>query len=83
MVFPSLFPLASQVLGFLHLYFPVFFPIVREGFFGFNFLCFEILLYIFPVLPLSGLGFMERDGFLSSSELFGDEYLLRKGKCYT
>ena len=30
-----------------------------RGFVGFYFLCFEILLYIFSVLPLRGLGFLK------------------------
>ena len=53
------FLLRERFFGFLHLYFPVFFPLAREGFLGFIFLCLEILLYIFPVLPLRGLGFLK------------------------
>ena len=36
-----------KVIGF-----PVYFFLLRERFLRFYFLCFEILLYIFPVLPL-------------------------------
>ena len=48
--------------GFLGFYIHVFsyiFPLIRERFFEVLDLCFEILLYIFPDVPLRGLGFLK------------------------
>ena len=58
--FPVIFfPLAREVFWVLHSYFPSIFSSCERGFFGFYFLFFEILLYIFPVLPLRGSGFLK------------------------
>ena len=51
--------------GFLHSCFSYIFPLIRERFLRFYFLCFEIRLYIFPALTLRGLG------FLKDSDLWG------------
>ena len=53
------FPYAREVfLGFYIYVFLYFFLLRERVFLGFIFyICLEILLYIFPVLPLRGLGF--------------------------
>ena len=59
LVFPLIF--SSYKRGFLGFYIHVFpiFSSFKERFFEGLFLCFEILLYIFPDLPLRGLGFLK------------------------
>ena len=58
--FPIIFfTLAREVFWLLKFIFSCIFSSGKRGFFGFYFLCFEILLYIFPVLPLQGLGFLK------------------------
>ena len=45
-------------LGF-YIYIFLYFFLLRERVFWVLFLCYEILLYIFPILPLQGLGFLK------------------------
>ena len=53
-------------MGFLHLIFPAFFSLDREVFWVFCITLLRVLLFIFPVLPRTRLGFFERAGFESS-----------------
>ena len=59
MVFPLIFPRATEVFWVFTFIFWCIFSSCKRGFFGFYFLCFEILLYIYPVWPLRGLGFLK------------------------
>ena len=59
LVFPLIFPLAREVFWVFTFMFFLYFPLSKRGFLRFYFLCFEILLYIFPDLPLRGLGFLK------------------------
>ena len=49
-------PLATVVFWVFTFMFFLYFPLLKKGFLRFNYLCFEILLYILPALPLRGLG---------------------------
>ena len=57
--FPVIF--SSYERGYLGFYSYIFlyFFLLQERVFGVLFLCFEILLYISPALPLRGLGFLK------------------------
>ena len=59
MVFPLFFPLAREVFWVFTFLFSYIFSTYERGFFGFYFLCFVILLYVFPTLTLRGLGVLK------------------------
>ena len=61
LVFPSIFSSCERgfFFGFLHSCFSYIFLFQKRGFLRFYFLFFEILLYIFPDLPLRGRGFLK------------------------
>ena len=52
LVFPLIFPLAREIFWVFRFMFFLYFPLSERSFLRFYFLCFEILLNIFPVLPL-------------------------------
>ena len=57
-------------MGFLHLIFTVFFPPDREVFWVFCITLLRVLLFIFPVLPQTRLGFL-KELDIESSEYSG------------
>ena len=59
MVFTLNFPLVRDVLWVFTSMFFLNFPLFESDFLRFYFLCFKILLYILPDLPLRGLGFLK------------------------
>ena len=60
LVFPLIFPLVREVFWVFTFICFLYFPLTQERFCEvLFFLCFEILLYISPALPLRGLGFLK------------------------
>ena len=57
-------------MGFLHLIFPAPFPLDREVFWVFCITLLGVLLFIFPVLPRTRLGFL-KEMDIESSEYSG------------
>ena len=64
MVFQLSFPLVIEVFGVFTFIFSCIFSSHERGFFGLYFLCFEIDLYISPVLPLQGTGFLKESDYV-------------------
>ena len=82
LVFLLIFLLQERFFGFLHPCFSYIFLFQREVFWGFIFYVWDSFVY-FSCFTSAGSGYFERVGSMLGSWVFGDEYLLKGGKCYT
>ena len=69
--FPGIFSDCKRVFWVLTFIFSCIFSSYATGFFGFYFICFEILLYIFSALPLRGLGFLKELDYVEVRNIRG------------